>query len=58
MQPFRQRKKRINGGRKTNSTTNKINRKIQKEWKGHVGGMSNDSIQKVNENVSRKEKNV
>ena len=58
MQPFRQRKKRINGERKTNSATNEIDRKIQKEWNGHVDGMSNDSTQKLYENVSRKEKEV
>jgi hypothetical protein len=58
MEAFRQRKKRINGDRKTNSTSSKIDRKIQKEWKGHVDGMRNDSIQNLYENVSRKEKKV
>jgi hypothetical protein len=56
MQPFRQRQKRINGDRKTNSTTNKIDKKVQKEWKGRVDGLSSDSIQKLYENVSRKER--
>ena len=58
MQPFRQRKKRINGDRNTDFTTNKPDRKIQTEWKGHVDGMSNDSIQSIYKNVIRKEKKV
>jgi hypothetical protein len=58
MQPFRQRKKRINGVRNTDFITNKPDRKIQTEWKGHVDGMSNDSIQSIYKNVIRKEKKV
>jgi hypothetical protein len=58
MQPFQQRKKRINGDRRTNSTNNQIDRKVQREWKGHVDGMSNDSFQKLYGNVSRKKRKV
>jgi hypothetical protein len=44
----------MSGDRKTNSTTNKIDRKIRKEWKGHADGMSNDSTQKLS--IARKRK--